>query len=97
VHNAPLRQVIGVGVVLGDAVIPNRHIVRLPAPAHLKLRFVTWANRKPSSASLSFSVTSTMRVVKPSLTNSACLPVTGWVRTTGCSSGGFFATASSQR
>ena len=38
-HNAPLRQVIGVGVVLGDAVIPNSHVVRLPAPAHLKVRF----------------------------------------------------------
>ena len=38
-HNAPLRQVIGVGVVLSDAVIPNRHVVRLPAPAHLEVRF----------------------------------------------------------
>ncbi len=26
-----------------------------------------------------------MRVVKKEFTNSACRPVTGWVRTTGCS------------
>ncbi|NDG40559.1 MAG: hypothetical protein EBY28_14590, partial [Betaproteobacteria bacterium] len=34
-----------------------------------------------------------MRVVKPSLTNRPCRPLTGWVRTTGCSSGGWLARA----
>ncbi len=38
-HNPPLWQVIGIGIVLSHAVIPNRNIIRLPAPTHLKLRF----------------------------------------------------------
>ncbi len=38
-HNPSLWQVIGIGIVLGHAVIPNRNIIWLPAPAHLKLRF----------------------------------------------------------
>ena len=38
-HDAPLRQIIRVGVVLRHAVIPDRHVIFLPAPAHLKLRF----------------------------------------------------------
>ena len=38
-HNPSLRQVIRIGVMLRDAVIPDRQIVLLPAPAHLKLGF----------------------------------------------------------
>ena len=38
-HNAPLRQIVGIGVMLRHPVIPDSDIVRLPAPAHLKLRF----------------------------------------------------------
>lgn len=38
-HDPPLRQIVGVGVMLGHPVIPDSDIVRLPAPAHLKLRF----------------------------------------------------------
>ncbi len=38
-HNPPLWQVIGIGIVLSHAVILNRNIIRLPAPTHLKLRF----------------------------------------------------------
>ena len=89
-HNPSLWQVIGIGIVLGHAVIPNRNIIWLPAPAHLKLRFGDMGKQKPNKASLSFSLTSTIRVVKPSFTNSACLPLTGCVRTTGCSNGGIF-------
>ena len=37
--NPPLWQVIRISIVLSHAVIPNRNIIRLPAPAHLKLRF----------------------------------------------------------
>lgn len=88
-HYPSLWQVIGIGIVLGHAVIPNRNIIWLPAPAHLKLRFGDMGKQKLNKASLSFSLTSTIRVVKPSFTNSACLPLTGCVRTTGCSNGGF--------
>jgi len=45
-HNAPLRQIVGVGVVLGDAVIPDGDIVRLPAPAHLKFRLCNMGKQK---------------------------------------------------
>ena len=38
-HDPPLRQIVGVGVMLRHPVIPDSDIVRLPAPAHLKLRF----------------------------------------------------------
>lgn len=38
-HYPPLWQVIRIGIVLSHAVIPNRNIIWLPAPAHLKLRF----------------------------------------------------------
>ena len=38
-HNAPLRKIIGVGIVLRHPVIPNSHVVRLPAPAYLELWF----------------------------------------------------------
>lgn len=58
---------------------------------------VAWANSSFSSASLSSSLNSLIRVVNPSLTNSALRPLTGWVRTTGCDSGGFLRRVSSQR
>ncbi len=96
-HDPPLRQIVGVGVMLRHPVIPDSDIVRLPAPAHLKLRFSDMSKQEVQQRCALFSLTSTIRVVNPSLTNSACLPVTGWVRTTGCSSGGCFATASCQR
>lgn len=96
-HNPPLWQVIRIGIVLSHTVIPNRNIIWLPTPTHLKLRFGDMGKQKLNKASLSFSLTSTIRVVKPSFTNSACLPLTGCVRTTGCSNGRFFATASRQR
>ncbi len=38
-HDPPLRQIVGIGVMLRHPVIPDSDIVRLPAPAHLKLRF----------------------------------------------------------
>ncbi len=96
-HDPPLRQIVGVGVMLRHPVIPDSDIVRLPAPAHLKLRFSDMSKQEVQQRCALFSLTSTIRVVKPSLTNSACLPVTGWVRTTGCGGGGCFATASCQR
>ena len=45
-HNPPLWQVIRIGIVLSHAVIPNRNIIRLPAPAHLKLRFSDMGKQK---------------------------------------------------
>ncbi len=65
-HNPPLWQVIRIGIVLSHTVIPNRNIIRLPAPTHLKLRFGDMGKQKKlNKASLSFSLTSTIRVVKP--------------------------------
>ncbi len=45
-HNPPLWQVIGIGVMLSDTVIPNSDIVGLPAPANLKLRFGDMGEQK---------------------------------------------------
>ncbi|CAM5316034.1 hypothetical protein SROCM77S_06295 [Streptomyces rochei] len=45
-------------------------------------------NRKRSSRSLSSRSIPVMWVVKEVLTNSMRRPVSGWVRTTGCSTGG---------
>ena len=46
-HNPPLRQIVGVGIVLRDAIIPDRHVILLPAPAHLKLRFGNVREQEP--------------------------------------------------
>ncbi len=45
-HYPPLWQVIRIGIVLSHAVIPNRNIIWLPAPAHLKLRFGDMGKQK---------------------------------------------------
>ena len=45
-HNPPLWQVIRIGIVLSHTVIPNRNIIRLPAPTHLKLRFGDMGKQK---------------------------------------------------
>ncbi len=45
-HNPPLWQVIRIGIVLSHAIIPNRNIIRLLAPAHLKLRFGDMGKQK---------------------------------------------------
>ncbi|MNC54079.1 hypothetical protein D3C75_1035400 [compost metagenome] len=58
---------------------------------------VAWANSSLSSASLSSSLSSLMRVVNPSLTNNALRPLTGCVRTTGCDSGGLLRRVASKR
>src|SRR5579863_6410964 len=36
-HDAPLRQVVRDRVMLGDAVVPERHIVYVPSPADREL------------------------------------------------------------
>ena len=41
-----LWRVIGIGIVLGHAVIPNRNIIWLPAPAHPKLQFGDMGKQK---------------------------------------------------
>ena len=38
-HDAPLWQVIRICIMLRHAVIPDSHVIWLPAPAHLKLWF----------------------------------------------------------
>ncbi|MCY1460209.1 hypothetical protein D9M71_777500 [compost metagenome] len=58
---------------------------------------VAWANSSLRIASLSVSLSSLIRVVKPSLTNSDLRPLTGWVRTTGCDSGGLLRRVAFQR
>lgn len=52
-HNPTLRQIIRIGVMLGNPIIPNSHVILLPTPAHLKFGFRR-VSKQESQQSLTF-------------------------------------------
>ena len=83
-ERAVLVVVVGDGVVLGGAVVPDRQIARLPVPADGVLQLGDPRLQQVEQRRDSVALRPTNRLTKwPS--SSTRLPVSGCTRTTGCS------------